>query len=702
MNKVRRFYIPIAFAFALGLAGYAVWPREPVYQGRDLSAWLRELVELEGQAPTVEEVDSARPAWEVRHDKAVTAIRSIGTKALPHLLRWLRSAPGPTPVRDKLEELLDKQSLVNIKLLRRPDHRYQAILGFRELGSAGEPALSKLRGLLRKPITCEGAVFALGAIGQAAVPILASELTNSNCPVQNYVVSVLMDMAPSVGPTIVPVLVDGVTNPGCHVPAECLTGLGNLGPLSREVAPWLGALAREPGHPLAGLAMRVVAEVSATPEQYLSLFSDRLNDTNWAGHAAFALARLGFDGVPPLLRALTNQEPIIYSAALAALNPKLRERRLSSGATSPAHRLSALSSIFDADANRWSQTPPATSRIIALQGFAVPIRLESLLDHPDAAVRLQIVQLLARYGHNSAIGLSRAAADINESVRVAAKADLAAVGIEARDGGIIRGPADQRRIALIFAGHEYAEGGETILNELARHKAQASFFLTRRFLSHSDFDPLVRRLYQEGHYLGPHSTKHLVYCSVDEPKQTLVTREQFDADFTDALNSVHRIDASIKLPGYFLPPDERHNLEIAEWASNYFFATIGYTPGTRSTADCTGEADPDFVSSKAIFDSIVAKEQQDPHGLNGCLLLLHIGSGPGRADKFHARLGELLDYLTGKGYQFVAVDELFDPKAAAERRRLVAATISDPTTNPDAAALERFRQRYGRRYGLEH
>ena len=698
MKRIRRFYIPIAFALALGLAGYAVWPREPVYEDRDLSSWLRELVELANQAPSVEEGDSVRRAWEARHDEAVSAVRSIGTKALPHLLRWLRSAPGPTPVRDELEELLDKQSVLNIKLPRRRDHTDQAIQGFWALGSRAEPAVPELRRLLHKPVTWEGAVSALGAVGPAAVPILASELSNSNCPMQSYLVTVLVDMAPSVSRTVVPVLVDGVTNPGCHVPAECLTGLGNLGPLAREVAPWLGALAREPGQPLAGLAMRVVAEVSDSPKQYLPLFSDRLNDTNLAGHAAFALARLGFNGVPPLLRALTNQEPIINSAALAALNPKLRERRLSNGAISPFYRFSALSSMFDSDARRWSRVPLATSGMTALMGLVVPLRLERLQDHPDAAVRLQIVQLLARYGHNSVIGLSRAAGDTNENVRAEAKADLAAVGIEARDGGIIRGPTDQRRIALIFAGHEYAEGGETILNELARHKAQASFFLTRHFLSRSSFDRLVRRLYQEGHYLGPHSSKHMLYCSAEEPRQTLVTHEQFDRDFKDSLNRVYGIGTSGQLPGYFLPPDERHNLEIAEWADNYFFATIGYTPGTLSTADCTGEADPDFVSSKAIFDSIVAKEQQDPHGLNGCLLLLHTGSGPGRTDKFHAQLGELLDYLTGRGYQFVAVDELFDPRAAADRRRRIAVTIGDPTATPDEAALQRFR----RRYGLEH
>src|SRR5262249_12330579 len=50
----------------------------------------------------------------------------------------------------------------------------------------------------------------------------------------------------------------------------------------------------------------------------------------------------------------------------------------------------------------------------------------------------------------------------------------------------------------------------------------------------------------------------------------------------------------------------------------------------------------------------------DIHGLNGFLLLLHIGSGPGRRDKFHARFGQLLDYLSAKGYQFVGLDELLD------------------------------------------
>lgn len=70
------------------------------------------------------------------------------------------------------------------------------------------------------------------------------------------------------------------------------------------------------------------------------------------------------------------------------------------------------------------------------------------------------------------------------------------------------------------------------------------------------------------------------------------------------------------------------------------------------------ERDTNFVSSQAIFDSILKKEREDPDGLNGFLLLMHLGAGPGRKDKFYPRLGGLLDVLSAKGYQFVRIDEM--------------------------------------------
>ena len=241
---------------------------------------------------------------------------------------------------------------------------------------------------------------------------------------------------------------------------------------------------------------------------------------------------------------------------------------------------------------------------------------------------------------------------------LAAAADQAPRGLELREGGIIRGPTSSRQLALVFTGHGFAEGGETILRELAGHKGKGSFFFTGDFLTNTAFRPLIERLLSQGHYLGPHSDKHVLYCPWDGPKKTLVTRAEFETDLRSNLRKIEGFGVKPAQVRYFLPPYEHYNQEIVDWSKALGLTLVNYTPGTRSNADYTGEADKNFVSSQTIFDSILRKEQQDPHGLNGYLLLLHIGSGPGRTDKFAARLAELLDYLSGKGYRFVRVDEL--------------------------------------------
>lgn len=235
-------------------------------------------------------------------------------------------------------------------------------------------------------------------------------------------------------------------------------------------------------------------------------------------------------------------------------------------------------------------------------------------------------------------------------------------GPETREGGIVRGPRDRKLVALVFTGHEFAEGGDAILEQLARHRAKASFFLTGDFLANTNFVPLVQRIVRDGHYLGPHSDQHLLYCSWDRPPQLLVSKDEFQRDLQRNVDKIVRYGIARPQVRYFLPAFEHYNREIADWTRECGLTLVNFTPGTRSTADYTGEAEPNFVSSQAIFDSILAAEQRAPGGLNGYLLLLHIGAGPGRADKFHPRFGNLLDALASRGYQFVRVADLLEPK----------------------------------------
>jgi peptidoglycan/xylan/chitin deacetylase (PgdA/CDA1 family) len=233
-----------------------------------------------------------------------------------------------------------------------------------------------------------------------------------------------------------------------------------------------------------------------------------------------------------------------------------------------------------------------------------------------------------------------------------------AAPFETRDGGIIRGPTDVRRIALVFTGHEFAESGQIILDELARHDAKASFFLTGDFLANTNFAPLVRRIIKDGHYLGPHSDKHLLYRSWDDPKKTLVSHEEFRADLESNLKKIEAFGVKRADIQYFLPAYEHYNEEIATWSKESGLTLVNYTPGTRANADYTGERDRNFVSSKDILRSIFNREQRDAEGLNGFLLLLHIGAGPGRRDKFQHKFDQLMDYFHDRSYEMVRVDEL--------------------------------------------
>ena len=109
---------------------------------------------------------------------------------------------------------------------------------------------------------------------------------------------------------------------------------------------------------------------------------------------------------------------------------------------------------------------------------------------------------------------------------------------------------------------------------------------------------------------------------------------------------------------YFIPPYEWYNGRIAEWSQAMGLVLFNFTPGTRSNTDYMADSDPRFVPSKRIVESILAYESSHADGLNGFLLLLHLGAGPARTDKMHPHVGPLVDELKRRGYEFVRVDKL--------------------------------------------
>jgi peptidoglycan/xylan/chitin deacetylase (PgdA/CDA1 family) len=225
-------------------------------------------------------------------------------------------------------------------------------------------------------------------------------------------------------------------------------------------------------------------------------------------------------------------------------------------------------------------------------------------------------------------------------------------------GAIIRADTGTRKMALVFTGHEFSDGGEFIRNVLKGQKVRASFFFTGDFYREPANAALVSRLAEDGHYLGPHSDKHLLYCSWHKREELLVSREEFAGDIKRNYRAMQKFGIAGRQAPFFIPPYEWYNTTIAGWAKDMGLVLINFTPGTASNADYTTPGMLNYRTSEEIFKSIIDYESSDPHGLNGFILLLHIGTHPDRKDKFYRRLGELLDVLKGRGYTFVRVDDL--------------------------------------------
>ncbi len=228
-------------------------------------------------------------------------------------------------------------------------------------------------------------------------------------------------------------------------------------------------------------------------------------------------------------------------------------------------------------------------------------------------------------------------------------------------GGIIRGDTTSKKIALVFTGDEFGEGGNYIASVLKQQNIHASFFLTGNFYRNPKFTSLIKKIKKNGNYLGSHSDKHLLYCDWEKRDSLLITEQRFKNDLKNSYMELKRFGIDEKKAHYFLPPYEWYNDSIARWTKQLGVQLVNFSPGTRSNADYTFPSMGNkYVNSDKIFNSILSYEEKSSNGLNGFILLGHIGTGPERKDKFYYRLRDLIKTLKIRGYQFVRIDDLLN------------------------------------------
>lgn len=224
----------VALAIAVAAAIWALLPRgdrEPTYEGKTLSYWLKTSIDCRysGRYPDPQKAK-----------QATNAVHHIGTNALPWLVKWLDCEVPKW--RDKMLARMPRQALAYPSLARTligPDgtHLWLSITGFEILGEEAAPALPELIALggnWQANDKSTGVLIALAHLGSIGSTSLVSVVTNSNIPTGQRVTAVRHLALPSGRPR---------TNLTWAVPA--LARCGGETQISTPVVETLAALAKQ-------------------------------------------------------------------------------------------------------------------------------------------------------------------------------------------------------------------------------------------------------------------------------------------------------------------------------------------------------------------------------------------------------------------------------------------------------------------------
>ena len=221
-------------------------------------------------------------------------------------------------------------------------------------------------------------------------------------------------------------------------------------------------------------------------------------------------------------------------------------------------------------------------------------------------------------------------------------------------GGINQFDTEKKQIAIIFTGHQYDDGYNKIRTALNKNNVKAAFFFSGDFLRKRSNARKVKKLKEQGHYVGPASNNYRHLADWNNPESTSVSKSDFVNNLKENYAALKKLGISKQQAPFFNPPYELYNDSISKWCKDVGIYIIRSTPGTNSNLDYTfPEMRENYYASKEIMDRIMQVERLN--GLNGYLLQFHFGTNPGRRDKFYNSLPTLIGNLKKAGYEFVDI-----------------------------------------------
>lgn len=207
-------------------------------------------------------------------------------------------------------------------------------------------------------------------------------------------------------------------------------------------------------------------------------------------------------------------------------------------------------------------------------------------------------------------------------------------------GAITKLNPDKRNVYFLFSSDGNMNGADEILKTLKDKKVKGNFFVTGNHLRDPKLAKVTKRIIKEGHYLGGHSDKHERYTSP----------AQITSDLKANYTELAKFGVTLQDAPYFLPPFEECDSLSVGVLDAMGVKVINLTPGTGTNADYMTADMRGYKTAQQLLDRFYAFEKKN--GLDGAIILIHPGIHPNRPDseRLSSHLGEMIDYLTQKGY----------------------------------------------------
>lgn len=222
-----------------------------------------------------------------------------------------------------------------------------------------------------------------------------------------------------------------------------------------------------------------------------------------------------------------------------------------------------------------------------------------------------------------------------------------------RYGAIIRLPdaeASSKPVYFIFTADSMFEGGEYAMQVLKEAGLKASFFFTGNFLRDKARNAnIINRAVAEGHYVGPHSDRHILLADWDAGRTTLADPDSAVTDMMDNLVELAEYGIDTSSVKYIVPPYEWYNREHIDAYKGAGLIPVSPFPGLLTYRDYTVPGMDDYYDSVTLWDDFL--DNVRTKDLDGCFIILHLGTQDARTDKFYRYLPQMIDTLKAHGYE---------------------------------------------------